>query len=68
MYSNIFYKENKYEAKSQVGLDETRQEAPKFPKIAKDINGLEVHFGCPFFISDTITAIIWTYMLKFDDI
>ena len=57
-----------YEAKTQVGLDERGTDGRNFPKIAINIRSLEIHFGCPFFISDTIRAIFWTYMLKFDDI
>ena len=34
-----------HEAKSQVGLDETGQEVPNFPKIATDISGVKIHFG-----------------------
>ena len=40
-------------AKSQVGLDETGQQGPNFPKMAIDINSLEIHFGCALSISDS---------------
>ena len=49
-----------YEAKTQVGLDESGNASRNFPKIAIDISSLKVYFGCAFSISDTIRAIFWT--------
>ena len=46
-----------YEAKSQVDQYETGIDLQIFSKIAMDINGLEIHFGCAFSISDTLRTI-----------